>query len=121
MVRRLTSGIPMNTITDDLINQMAECIVKEVNPVRIILFGSSASGRLHEDSDVDLLVIEDAPFGKERSRFQETGRINRALAGFGVAKDILVYSIEEVDRWRDSLNHVISHALREGRDLYVRP
>jgi predicted nucleotidyltransferase len=111
----------MATINDCIINQMAECIVREVNPVRIVLFGSHASGQVHEESDVDLLVIEDAPFGEGRSRFLETGRINRALAGFGVAKDILVYSIDEVERWRNSLNHVISHALREGRDLYVRP
>lgn len=111
----------MITINDSIINQMTECIVKEVNPVRIILFGSIARGHAHEGSDVDLLVIEDAPFGEERSRFRETGRINRALAGFGVAKDILVYSIDEIERWRNSLNHVVAHALREGRDLYVRP
>ncbi len=110
----------MAIIDDNIISQMAECIVKEVNPVRIVLFGSSARGQARPDSDVDLLIIEDAPFGAGRSRFQETGRINRALAGFSVAKDILVYSIEEVERWRNSLNHVISHALREGRDLYVR-
>ena len=111
----------MASINDSIISQMTECIVKEVNPVRIILFGSSARGDAHEGSDVDLLVIEDAPFGAERSRFRETGRINSALAGFGVAKDILVYSIDEVERWRNTLNHVISHALREGKELYVRP
>ena len=111
----------MTIINDKIINQMTECIVKEVDPVRIILFGSSARGDAHEDSDVDLLVIEDAPFGEGRSRFSETGRINRALAGFGVAKDVLVYSIDEVERWRNSINHVISHALREWRELYVRP
>ncbi|MDD2201334.1 MAG: nucleotidyltransferase domain-containing protein [Firmicutes bacterium] len=32
--------------------------------------------------------------------------------------DILVYSREEVDRWRDSRNHVIGRALREGVVLY---
>lgn len=111
----------MITISDSIINQMTECIVKEVNPVRIILFGSIARGQAHEGSDVDLLVIEEAPFGEGRSRFRETGRINRALAGFGVAKDILVYSIDEIERWRNSMNHVVAHALREGRDLYVRP
>ena len=100
---------------------MTECIVKEVNPLRIILFGSAARGQSHEGSDIDLLVIEDAPFGAGRSRYRETGRINRALAGFGVAKDVLVYSIDEVERWRNSVNHVVFHALREGRDLYVRP
>jgi predicted nucleotidyltransferase len=111
----------MSTINDIIINQMTDCIVKEVNPLRIILFGSAAHGQTHEDSDVDLLVIEDAPFGAGRSRYRETGRINRALAGFGIAKDVLVYSIDEVDRWRNSVNHVVFHALREGRELYARP
>ena len=111
----------MAKINDTIINQMTECIVNEVNPLRIILFGSPARGHVHDDSDVDLLVIEDAPFGAGRSRYRETGRINRALAGFGVAKDVLVHSIDEVERWRNSVNHVVSHALREGRDLYVRP
>ena len=111
----------MSTVNDNLIREMTECIVREVDPERIILFGSCARGQAHEGSDVDLLVIEDAPFGAGRSRFSETGRINRVLAGFGVAKDILVYSNEEVERWRDSLNHVVGHALREGRELYVRP
>ena len=110
----------MATINDTIINQMAECIVKEVSPLRIILFGSAARGDSHEGSDVDLLVIEETPFGEGRSRFRETGRINRSLAGFGVAKDVLVYSIDEIERWRNSLNHVVYHALREGRDLYVR-
>ncbi len=111
----------MQAINDAIINEITECIVKEVNPARIILFGSAARGELHDASDIDLLIIEDAPFGVERSRFRETSRINRALAGFAVAKDILVYSTDEVVRWRNSLNHVISNALREGRELYVRP
>ncbi len=111
----------MATINDTIINEMAACIVKEVNPARIILFGSAARGELHNASDIDLLVIEDAPFGAGRSRFREASRINRALAGFEVAKDVLVYSVDEVNHWRNSLNHVISHALREGRDLYARP
>lgn len=111
----------MATINDAVINQMTECIVREVNPARIILFGSTARGQARDHSDIDLLVIEDAPFGAERSRFRETSRINRALAGFDIAKDVLVFSTDEIARWRDSINHVISHALREGRELYVRP
>lgn len=111
----------METLNNAVINKMAECIVKEVNPARIILFGSAARGELQDTSDIDLLVIEDAPFGAERSRYRETSRINRALAGFAVAKDILVYSADEVVRWRNSSNHVISNALRDGKELYVRP
>ena len=46
-----------------IITEMTECIVREVDPLKIILFGSAARGQLHDASDVDLLVIEDAPFG----------------------------------------------------------
>ena len=48
-------------------------------------------------------------------------RAYEALSGVGVAKDILVYSRPEVEYWRDSLNHVVARALREGRVLYERP
>ena len=33
---------------------------------------------------------------------------------------VLVYSSDEVERWRESRNHVVGRALREGRVLYER-
>ena len=45
-------------------------------------------------------------------------RIWRALTKFAVAKDILVYSHEEVEHWREARNHIIGRALREGKLLY---
>ena len=108
-------------VTDDLLNKMVRAIVAEVAPEQIILFGSRARGDAREDSDVDLLVIESTPFGNGRSRRQEAVRLWRAVSGLGVTKDILVYSRDEVEYWRDSLNHVLARALREGRVLYERP
>jgi len=94
-----------------------QAIVEEVDPEQVILFGSRASGTAASDSDVDLVVVESAPFGKVRSRRREWTRLWRALARFDVAKDILVYSRDEVERWRDSLNHELARALREGKVL----
>jgi hypothetical protein len=45
-------------------------------------------------------------------------RVWRALAGFSVAKDILVFSADEVERWRGARNHVIARALKEGKVIY---
>ena len=108
-------------VTDSLLSDMVRAIVAEVDPEQVILFGSRARGDARKDSDVDLVVVESAPFGKERSRRREAVRLWRALSGLGVAKDILVYSRDEVEYWRDSLNHVLARALREGRVLYERP
>ena len=45
----------------------------------------------------------------------------KVLAGSGVPKDILVYSRDDVEYWRDSLNHILARALRERKVLYERP
>jgi len=99
---------------------MTAVIVQEVDPEAIVLFGSYATGQATPDSDVDLLVIEADPFGPGRDRCQEMVKLWRALARFGVAKDILVYSRGEVEHWRNARNHVIAKALREGKVLYGR-
>lgn len=52
------------------------------------------------------------------SRPRETVRLYEAVSGLGVAKDILLYSRPEVEYWRDSLNHVVARALREGEIRY---
>ena len=108
-------------VTDALLDQMVQAIVAEVDPEQVILFGSRARGDAREDSDVDLVVVEAEPFGKTRSRRLEAVRLWKSLSGFIVPKDILVYSRDEVEYWRDSLNHVLARALREGRVLYERP
>lgn len=65
-------------------------------------------------------IVEAKLFGPGRDRGEEEMRIWRALAKFHVPKDILVHSLDEVERWRGSLNHVLARAHREGRVLYER-
>lgn len=111
----------MTRVDEQLLQRMTTAIVEVVDPEQVILFGSHARGDAGTDSDIDLVVIEAEPFGPGRDRGAEETRLWRALAKFHVPKDILVYSREEVDYWRNSLNHVLARALREGKVLYERP
>ena len=101
-----------------LLAEMTRAVVETVNPEQVLVFGSHARGDATADSDVDLLVVESQPFGLGRSRRQELQRIRRALSRFPVPKDVLVYSRAEVERWKDSLNHIIRKAYSEGKVLY---
>ena len=108
----------MVNISGEMIERMTRQIVREVDPQRILLFGSWARGQADEHSDVDFLVVEREPFGRNRSRRREAVRIWRCLSEFRIPTDILVYSISEVAQWKDSSHHVIGLALREGKVLY---
>ena len=105
---------------EKILEKVVERLVLAAQPEEIILFGSQTRGPARPESDLDLLVIESEPFGPLRSRLKEIGRLERALGEIPTATDLLVYSREEVERFRDSKNHVVGRAFREGEVLYVR-
>ena len=90
-------------------------------PEEIVLLGSRVRGDARDGSDFDLLVVETEPFGPGRSRLAEIARLERSLCEIPIAVDLLLYSRREVTQLRNSLNHVVGRALREGEVLYVRP
>jgi predicted nucleotidyltransferase len=102
-------------------DQIVSNIVAAVAPERIVLFGSRARGDARPDSDLDLLVVAQGPFTLTHTRQDELRQIRRALEGVRVPVDILLYTPEEIDAWRDSPNHVIAQSLREGVTVYERP
>jgi len=86
----------MTPVTDALLEEITRAIVETAKPRKVVLFGSRARGNAHPESDIDILVIEDEPFGPQRSRRKEMARLWHALSRFDMAKDTLVYAAEEV-------------------------
>ena len=110
----------MIEVTGQVLTEMVKAIVRQVDPEQVFLFGSHAGHNAKEHSDIDLLIVEKKPFGPDHSWRKEMALIRRTLSQFRVAKDILVYSRDEVAKWRNCRNHIISHCLQEGRLLYER-
>src|SRR6266550_2912956 len=108
------------SVTEEMLREMVDTIVREVDPEQIILFGSRAREDARPDSDVDLVIIEKEPYGKNRSRRLRAGALYRALMAFPPPTDLLLFSEDEVAYWRNSLNSVLARALHEGRVLYAR-
>ena len=91
-------------------------IVHEVDPARIILFGSRATGQAREDSDYDLLVVLDKVDDRRGTQL----RIRAAIDDLPISKDVLVATADEVDGRRGRPRGVLHWALAEGRLLYQR-
>ncbi|MGQ9787060.1 MAG: nucleotidyltransferase domain-containing protein [Anaerolineae bacterium] len=93
-----------------------ERIVQELQPEKIILFGSYASGTPTPDSDVDLLVImETEASGKERS-----WAVSRLLIPRPFPVDILVRTPQEIERALAEGDFFIREIIAQGRVLYER-
>jgi hypothetical protein len=63
------------------------------------------------NSDLDFLVIK----GGHYDRWRLTTTIYQHLRGSGAAVDVLVATLEEVERYRDTPCLVICPALKEGK------
>ena len=103
-------------VAESVLNQATERLVEQFAPVRIILFGSQARGTADERSDVDLFVICPVP-GRKRDLMVA---MDRALAGLGIARDVIVLTPEEYQRDREIPGTVARPASLEGRILYDR-
>lgn len=109
----------MITIKDNPeIKLITECIVREYQPDKIILFGSWARGDADQQSDIDLLVISDQE--EDLPRYKRGLDVRLLLSRFKSPKDILFYAHDDVERWRGVPQTFINTVLREGCVLYER-
>jgi predicted nucleotidyltransferase len=99
------------------IRQIAELIVKQFKPEKIILFGSHARGQAGPDSDLDFLVV--MPVKTTKRKTQVALRI--ALHDIKIPKDFIVSSPGEFE-WRKDVAGTIEYpAWHEGKVLYAKP
>jgi len=103
-------------VSREVLEELGRRIVSGFDPIRVVLFGSYARGDATEGSDVDLLVIADTSERKPK----RSAPIYSALRDFPFSKDILVYTPEEIDAYRDLRGSLIHRALEEGVVLYER-
>jgi predicted nucleotidyltransferase len=106
----MMTAVALNKIVEDTIAR----ILSVISPKQVFLFGSAARGDLHENSDIDLLVV--VPNGTHRRKTAQS--IYRNMLGLDFAADIVVVTEEDVEKYHDAEGWVIREALAEGRLVY---
>jgi predicted nucleotidyltransferase len=91
-------------------------IVQELNPEKIVLFGSYAYGNPNPDSDVDLLVI----MNTKASHKDRSWAVSRLLLPRPFPVDILVKTPREVKEALETGDFFLKEILSRGKVLYDR-
>lgn len=104
-------------ITSELIDYIVEKIVREIQPEKIVLFGSYARGEVNRSSDLDLLIIKD---DKQSSR-EIRRRVDSLLRGRRFAVDLLVRKPKEIE-WNMKAQNpfYLHHIFKDGKVLYEK-
>ena len=98
------------------INEVVTKIVSRFNPDKIILFGSYANGTSNNDSDLDLLIVQDSDLP-----MQERGLdIRLSLIGSMIPIDLLVYTKSEFDLKKSKRFSFLNSAIKNSKVLYER-
>jgi predicted nucleotidyltransferase len=104
----------------DALRRGLEVLAGREDVQALVVFGSRACEGARPDSDLDLLVI-----GSREARIEPEEHIQRwqelrgALGDVDVPVDLLVYGQQEAAWLSESRWHVLGHAARSGRVLYV--
>ena len=109
--------VEVKEVDENLLYEIKNIIVSELNPVKIILFGSHAYGKPHKGSDLDLLVIVD---NLECKRRDLVFKIRKLLRKYAIPKDIIVASVKEVEEWKNVKQSFLTSIINKGRVIYER-
>jgi len=101
---------------DPQLERIIEKIVKFINPVKIILFGSRARGDARPDSDYDLLVIYEGAMKPH----EVTVGIHRALGISRLAVDLFAMTPEQFEYQARMPTLLANVAKKAGRIVYER-
>lgn len=103
-------------IDSNKIREIVSGIAKQFNPEKIFLFGSYANETQKEDSDIDLLIIQDTDLPIQQRGFD----IRMSLVGSMTPFDILIYTKAEFEQEKDKSYSFLNSALKQSKLLYER-
>lgn len=101
-------------LTEQKINSIKDIIVSKCDPAAIYIFGSYASGKANEQSDLDLLVINQSLNSNDKVGVE----ISKALFPRDYSLDLPVLNTEEIINKIEKDFSFWKNILKNGKKIY---
>ena len=108
-------------ITNEQIKAVTHIIVEEIQPEKVLLFGSYAGGVPNNNSDIDIIMVLDKELEK-KNRMENVVMLNikTALPDLMFPKDFKLYSLNEYRKLKENKFSFLGSALQNAKMLYER-
>lgn len=103
-------------VTKTKVNQTIKLIKDSVDPDAIYLFGSYVSGKVKENSDLDICIIKDGVKDKHILLY----KAKRSIFNLGMPTDILFFSQENFTKRHNLWGTVQYEIFHKGLKVYER-
>lgn len=102
--------------SERFIDQIRDRLISELNPERIVLFGSRARGEHGPDSDVDLLIVAHStkPF------YERSAYVSSLFRPRDWSLDAFVFTPQEIQADSGRNGTLVEIVEREGKVIYER-
>lgn len=97
----------------ELLKKFKRKISEKIPIKKMILFGSRASGKPHEDSDIDLVIVS-KDFKDKKFRYRAIGFYDYWDLDYPV--DFLCYTPEEFNKLKNQIT-IVREAVKEGIEI----
>lgn len=87
-----------------------------LKPIRILLFGSRAKNKHKKDSDWDFYAIVDRDLD-HKEKWEIILKIKRRLAELEIPNDIIINSVNWVEKYQNDVGRITYYVLKEGVEV----
>ena len=101
-------------LNDPLVAEVVKRIAESIHPIKIILFGSRATGRARPDSDLDLLLV----YAGEMSKREVKLTVERLFPSRDFSMDLFVLTPNELEAYRHVANTLAREVSERGVVCY---
>lgn len=104
-------------IHQEQINELINEIISGYHPEKIYLFGSYATGKQHNDSDIDLFIVKDTR-KRKLDRNREVRKCIKTYPKKGL--DVFVFTPDELKQGMNEIMNIGKEAVTTGKLIYER-
>ena len=106
----------MLKVTEQLLTEIIDRLVEVLHPQEIYVFGSQASGRTHQHSDLDLFLVVDDDAG---DLHELAGQGYLALPVTSLSVDLVLYRRRSVQKWAPVKFSLPYEVKKKGKLIYA--
>ena len=106
----------MLKVTEPLLTEIIDRLVEALHPQEIYVFGSQATGKTHEHSDLDLFIVVDDDAG---DLHELAGRGYIALPATPLSVDLVLYRRRSVQKWAPVKFSLPYEVQKKGKLIYA--